>query len=68
MHVERDARELIHVSGEERFYRFLVARAARTGNVLNVSDLSRDAGAEAPAVDTVVVSPQVAAYRFPGLG
>ena len=46
MYIERDVRELIRVSNEERFYRFLVACAARTGNVLNVAELARDVGVE----------------------
>lgn len=46
MYVERDVRELVNVSSEERFYRFLIACAARTANVLNVADLARDAGIE----------------------
>lgn len=43
-YLERDVRDLIKTSSEENFYRFLVACAARTASVLNVSDLARDAG------------------------
>ena len=45
-YVERDVRELIQVANEERFYRFLISCAARTGAVLNVSELARDVGVE----------------------
>lgn len=44
MYIERDVRDLIKTSSEESFYRFLVACAARTATVLNISDIARDVG------------------------
>ena len=46
-YLERDVRDLIRVKDEESFYRFLVACAARTGGLVNRSDLARDAGVDA---------------------
>lgn len=38
-YLERDVRELINVKDEARFYSFMVACAARTGQLLNASDI-----------------------------
>lgn len=46
MYIERDVRDLIKTSSEESFYRFLVACAARTATVLNISDIARDVGVD----------------------
>ena len=43
-YLERDVRDLITVKDEASFYHFLVACAARTGRLVNHSDLARDAG------------------------
>ena len=43
-YLERDVRDLIAVKDETSFYHFLVACAARTGRLVNRSDLARDAG------------------------
>jgi predicted AAA+ superfamily ATPase len=43
-YLERDIRDLARVGDMEAFRRFLVASAARTGQMLNYSDLSRDCG------------------------
>ena len=43
-YLERDVRDLIAVKDEASFYHFLVACAARTGRLVNRSDLARDAG------------------------
>jgi len=43
-YLERDVRELIQIGDLETFRRFLVACAARTGQLLNYSDLARDVG------------------------
>ena len=45
-YLERDVRDLITVKDEASFYHFLVARAARTGRLVNHSDLARDAGVD----------------------
>lgn len=38
-YLERDVRELINVKDETKFYNFMVACAARTGQLLNASDI-----------------------------
>ena len=42
-YLQRDIRDLAHVGNEMVFLRFLRAAAARTGQLLNISDLARDA-------------------------
>jgi predicted AAA+ superfamily ATPase len=42
-YLQRDVRDLARVGDETAFLRFLRAAAARTGQLLNVADLSRDA-------------------------
>jgi uncharacterized protein len=42
-YLQRDIRDLTQVSDEATFVRFLKACAARTGQMLNLSDLARDA-------------------------
>lgn len=39
-YLERDVRDLINVKDESKFYNFMVACAARSGQLLNVSDIS----------------------------
>ena len=41
-YLQRDIRDLAHVGNELTFLRFLKATAARTGQLLNMADLSRD--------------------------
>ena len=41
-YLQRDVRDLAHVGNLETFTRFLKACAARTGQMLNLSDLARD--------------------------
>lgn len=48
-YVERDIRDIAKVSNEERFLKFVRAAAARTGQLLNVSELARDVGISVPA-------------------
>lgn len=43
-YLQRDVRDLAQVGDEMAFLRFLRASAARTGQLLNIADLSRDAG------------------------
>lgn len=50
-YLERDVRDLINVRDMSAFYRFLVATAARTGQLLNMSDIANDAGISAKTVD-----------------
>jgi predicted AAA+ superfamily ATPase len=47
-YLERDVRELSQVGDMQRFFRFLRAAAARTGQLLNYSDLARDADISVP--------------------
>lgn len=39
-YLERDVRQLINLKDERKFYNFMVAVAARTGQLLNVSDIA----------------------------
>lgn len=47
-YIERDVHDLARVSNEERFLKFVRASAARTGQLLNLSDLARDVGISMP--------------------
>lgn len=46
--LERDVRNIVHVRDLATFERFLRLVAMRTGQILNISDLSRDAGVSVP--------------------
>jgi len=41
-YIERDVKDFYNIENELNFYNFLVAAAARTGQLLNYSDLARD--------------------------
>lgn len=43
-YIERDVHDLTRITDEERFLTFLKAAAARTGQLLNLSELARDVG------------------------
>ena len=43
-YLERDVHDLTRITDEERFLMFLKAAAARTGQLLNISELARDTG------------------------
>lgn len=47
-YIERDIRNLSNIDDLNQFERFLVACAARTGQLLNLSDLARDIGISVP--------------------
>ena len=47
-YLERDVRALTQVGDLQKFFRFLRASAARTGQMLNYSDLARDADVSVP--------------------
>jgi len=49
-YLERDVRDLLQVGDLDAFSRFLVLAAARTGSLLNMSELGRDAGVTGPTV------------------
>ena len=42
-YLERDVQQLVNLKNQRKFYAFMVAAAARTGQLLNASDLARDA-------------------------
>lgn len=48
LYLERDVRQLLHVGDLTSFERFLRLAAIRTGQILNISDLARDAGITPP--------------------
>jgi predicted AAA+ superfamily ATPase len=41
-YIQRDVKDILNISDENSFYKFLSAVAARTGQLLNYSDLARD--------------------------
>ncbi|MBN2689683.1 MAG: ATP-binding protein [Gammaproteobacteria bacterium] len=45
-YLQRDVRSILNVSNETRFYNFLIAVAARTGQLLNYAELARDVGVD----------------------
>jgi len=49
-YLDRDVRDLAQVGDLTEFHRFLALVAARTGCLLNLADLGRDAGVTAPTV------------------
>ena len=49
-YLERDVRDLLRVGDLAAFNRFVALVAARTGSILNLSELGRDAGVSAPTV------------------
>ena len=49
-YLERDVRDLAAISDELVFLKFMRAIAARTGQLLNCSDISRDVGISVPTV------------------
>lgn len=51
-YIERDVRELMNVKDEARFYNFMVACAARTGQLFNASDIARVVGVDYKTVQS----------------
>ena len=49
-YMQRDVRDLTHVSDPETFYRFLMLVAARTGQILNMAELGNEIGIAGPTV------------------
>lgn len=47
-YIERDIHNLARVADEDRFLKFVRAAAARTGQLLNLSDIARDVGVSVP--------------------
>jgi predicted AAA+ superfamily ATPase len=50
-YIERDVSQLIQVGDEIKFINFLTVAASRTGQLLNLSSMSRDIGVSQPTVD-----------------
>lgn len=50
-YIERDVREITNIGSELKFYNFLVSVAARSGNLLNVSELARDNNISIPTCE-----------------
>jgi predicted AAA+ superfamily ATPase len=51
-YLERDVRDLLQVGDLETFGRFLGLVAARSGTLLNMTDLARDVGVSGPTIKT----------------
>lgn len=51
-YLERDVRDLVNVKDESRFYSFMVACAARTGQLFNASDIARTVGVDYKTVQS----------------
>ncbi len=49
-YLERDVRQMVNVGDLNTFHRFLRLVAARTGQILNLSDLARDVGMSVPTI------------------
>lgn len=63
-YIERDIRELGNVGRELDFLKFMQALAARTGQMLNYSDIARDMGLSAPTVKSWVSMLQTSGLIF----
>ena len=66
-YLERDIRNLAKVQDLDRFYKFLCSCAARTGQLLNSSELARDAGVDVKTAQSwlsILTSSRVA-YLLP---
>ena len=53
-YLERDVRALLSVRDEERFFRFMIACAARTGQLLNASNMAADVGVDVKTIQSWV--------------
>ena len=63
-YIERDIRELGTVGNELDFLKFMKVLAARTGQMLNYSDIARDVGISAPTVKAWVSMLQTSGLIF----
>lgn len=50
-YLERDIRDLLEISNESKFQKFLSCAAARTGQELNLSDIGNDVGIDSKTAD-----------------
>lgn len=53
-YIDRDVYDILKIRDERTFYRFLVSVAARTGSVLNYSNIADDIGADSETVKSWV--------------
>ncbi len=70
-YLERDIRNLTKVHDIDRFYRFLCSCAARTGQLLNCSELARDAGIDVKTAQSwlsILTSSRIACLLPPHTG
>lgn len=51
-YLERDVRDLVHVQDESSFYRFMVACAARTGQLFSANDVARVVGVDQKTISS----------------
>lgn len=51
-YLERDVRDLVNIKDEDRFYRFMVACAARSGQLFNASDIGDAIDADHKTVES----------------
>lgn len=49
-YLERDVRQLVNIKDERKFYNFMVACAARTGQLLNVNDIADTVDADVKTI------------------
>ena len=49
-YIEKDIRDLINISDESAFIKFMRVAAARTGQLLNYSDMASDVGVSVPTI------------------
>jgi len=49
-YLERDVRQIVNIGDLNTFHRFLRLMAARTGQILNMSNLARDVGMSVPTI------------------
>lgn len=49
-YIERDVREIINITNENLFLKFIQVLASRTGQVLNYNNLSKDLGVSQPTI------------------
>ncbi len=50
-YLEQDVRNLVTVQDEEAFYRFLIACAARSGQLFNAAEVAKDVGVSPKTID-----------------
>lgn len=51
-YIEKDVYDILKVRDADTFYKFMVSCAARTGNILNYSNISSDVGIDADTIKT----------------